>query len=85
MRKTIRFPCLVTSIVNRIYKVLPHNRKASQIILGAVMAYGGVMLSKWHCDFIHHYLTDYLGYALHGFGLARYSKRLQKRWELTYE
>ena len=79
MRKTIRFPCLATSIVNRIHKVLPHNRKASQIILGAVMAYGGVMLSKWHCDFIHHYLTDYLGYALHGFGLAPLFKAVAEK------
>lgn len=74
-RKLMRLLALpVFYLSSALYKVMPHNKKKSILIIGIGVAFGGVCVSKLHIPYVHHYITDFVGYALHGFGLIPIAK-----------
>lgn len=64
-----------------LYKIIPHNRKKSILLLGVCVAFCGVCVSKLDIPYVHHYFTDFLGYAIHGFGLIPIAKIIEPYME----
>lgn len=77
LRRITRVVSLPVRLIGHgLQKIIPHNRKQGEVVIGTIIMFTGAGIASLHFAHIPHFIVDGVGYTIHAIGAAPIIERV---------